>query len=407
MSASTGYHVLLLPFALVAVGCSSPDAPGRSNTNPGASCATSKRDQCAEIQQICVADEGGDRCQACGPGEYAQKGTDADTCAPIPGSAQRHDFGTYELEAAQEVDGLCQSWTLGNETEIWVNAVELRTNGGYHHSNWLFAPDTEYAGPDGAWKCRDRGYSELQAAVAGGVLFAQSTQAKRQVQKFQEGVAVRLPPHARIIGGTHLLNYADEPFETTLELAIYTLSEGEVTVPLAPFRLSYLDLTIPPQAVSAFTGECDVATAINGGPGALDMDLYYVMPHYHSLGNAFRLEMYGGKDDGKLLYELGEFDGEAHGAPFDPPVSMKDAKGFRFTCGFENPRNVEVGWGIGDQEMCVMLGFTRADWAFDASVVAGAAAGTKDGVRQFSGACGVLPLEFARGKGELSAMPGN
>jgi len=359
-----------------------------------------------EIQQVCAVEDEKERCVPCDPGEYAARGADADSCVAIPGDVQRHEFDDFELAAAEEIDGLCQSWTLGNETEIWVNAVELRTNGGYHHSNWLFAPDTEYAGPDGAWKCKERGYSELQAAVAGGVLFAQSTQAKRQVQKFPEGVAVRLPPHARIIGGTHLLNTSDEPFNTTVELSIHTLPESDVQVPLAPFRLSYLDLTIPPQSVSAFSGECDVATAINKGPGPLDMDLYYVMPHYHSLGNAFRLEVFGGPDDGKKLFEIGAFDGEAHGAPFDPPISMAEAKGFRFTCGFENPRNVEVGWGIGDQEMCVMLGFTRADWAFDASVLAGDAAGTKDGVRQFTGACGVLPLEFERGKGELSPMPG-
>lgn len=399
MPRSARFHALSLPFALFGFACSSSDAPAE---NEAARCV-SRREECVAIQQICVAGGAAEECRACGEGEYAK---DADTCAPIPGDQMRHDFGTYGLTAGQELDGLCQSWTLGNETEIWVNAVELQTNGGYHHSNWLFAPDTKYEGPDGAWRCRERGYSELDAAVAGGVLFAQSTQARRQVQKFPDGVAVRMPPHARIVGGTHLLNYTEEPFETTLELAIYTLPEREVRVPLAPFRLSYIDLTIPPQAKSEFTGECDVAGAIESGSASLDMDLYYVMPHYHSLGNSFRLETYGGKGDGELLFELGAFDGEAHGKPFDPPESMRGAKGFRFTCGFQNPRNVEVGWGIGDQEMCVMLGFTRADWAFDASVLAGESAGTRDGKQQFTGTCGVLPLEFARGKGDLPPVPG-
>jgi hypothetical protein len=244
------------------------------------------------------------------------------------------------------------------------------------------------------------------AAVAGGVLYAQSTQAKQQVQKFPDGVAVKLPPHTRIVGGVHLYNTSDQPVDTTLTLSIYTLAQSDVKVPLAPFRLSYLDLTIPPNSISEFSSTCDFASAIPNGAPTLDMDLYYVLPHYHVLGHSFHLETYGGDNDGKTIYDLGAFDGEAHGAPFDPPVSMQGAKGFRFTCGYENPRGQTVGWGIGDQEMCVMLGFARSDYAFDGSVPTGAVAPDKGSVREFTGACNVLPLEFGRGKGDLSPTPG-
>ena len=399
---------VLLPVALVGLACSSTDhhaSPAKDAQKGDAGDerhCTTKRDECTAKQQICVVDGANETCEQCSPGQYAK---DADTCAPIPGEITVHDFGVYQLAPAEELDDVCQSWTVGNDDELWVNAVELETNGGYHHSNWLFAPDDQYAGPDGAWKCSDRGYSELTAAVAGGVLFAQSTQAKRQVQKFPNGVAVKLPPHVRIIGGVHLFNTSPEPLDTTLSLTIYTLPTSDVTVPLAPFRLSYLDLTIPPLSISEFSGECDLAGALpNGGP-TLDMDLYYVMPHYHSLGHSFHLETYGGTNDGKTIYDLGAFDGEAHGTPFDPPISMQGAKGFRFSCGYENPRSKTVKWGIGDQEMCVMLGFARSDFAFDASVASGAPAADKGTVKEFSGTCGVLPLEFARGKGDLPPTP--
>jgi hypothetical protein len=393
---------LFLLAPLLAGGCSSS---GNHGTFPGAKGdgkCVEKRDQCFAAQQICVADGSDEACQSCLVGSYAK---DPDTCAQVPGDAIHHDFGAYPLDPAEEINGLCQSWTLNNETELWVNAVELETNGGYHHSNWLFAPEGKYPGEDGAWKCSDRGYSELDAAVAGGVLFAQSTQARKQVQKFPDGVAVRLPPHTMIVGGTHLFNVTTEPLSSTLLFAIYTLPASEVKVPLAPFRLSYVDLTIPPLATSEFSGECDLAGAITDGPPALDMDLYYVLPHYHALGHSFHLETYGGDDDGKAIYDLGAFDGEAHGTPFDPPVSLSGAKGFRFSCGYQNPRSEEVGWGIGDQEMCVMLGFARSDYAFDATVPTGAAAQDKGKIREFTGNCSVVPLEFARGKGELAPMP--
>jgi hypothetical protein len=253
-----------------------------------------------------------------------------------------------------------------------------------------------FPGPDGAWKCNDRGYSELGAAVAGGVLFAQSTQAKHQVQKFQDGVAVRLPPHVKIIGGVHLLNTTQDTIDSTLSLSIYTIDKSSVTVPLAPFRLSYLDLAIQPHAITEFNASCDFSAVVPGGtPGDLDMDLYYVMPHYHSLGHSFHLGVFGGAKDGQTIYDLGAFDGEAHGTPIDPPLSMRGSQGFSFTCGYENPRDQQVGWGIGDQEMCVMLGFGRSDYAFDGSVLDGKSqALPKNGTAfEFGGQCGVLALK--------------
>jgi hypothetical protein len=360
---------------------------------------------CLKNQQICVADGAKESCLACPDGQYAK---DPNTCAKIPGTLVRHVFDKYALGPGQEIDGLCQSWTLNNDAEIWVSGVELKTNGGYHHSNWLFAPDTEYPGPDGEWMCDTRGYSELKTAVAGGVIFAQSTQARHQVQQLQDGAAVKLPPHARIIGGTHLLNTGTDPIDTTLDFSLYEVDVKDVKVPLAPFRLTYADLTIQPKAISEFTGTCDFAASVpNGNPSDLDMDLYYVMPHYHVLGHSFHLETYGGPNDGKAIYDIGAFDGEAHGLPLVPPVSMRGAKGFRFTCGFENPRDKEVRWGIGDQEMCVMLAFARSDYVFDATVGSGAATGQKkDGTFQYSGACNLLALEFARGKGSLGPDAG-
>ena len=122
--------------------------------------------------------------------------------------------------------------------------------------------------------------------------------------------------------------------------------------------------------------------------------------------HSFHLETFGGDNDGKAIYDLGAFDGEAHGTPFDPPVSMAGAKGFWFSCGYENPRSTQVGRGIGDQEMCVMLGFARSDYAFDASATGTMPAADKGTLREFTGSCSVLPLEFARGKGQLAPMPG-
>src|SRR5262249_7943066 len=142
-------------------------------------------------------DSAGEHCVSCADASFANK---SGACEAIAGTALTHDFAMFSTESGQEILGLCQSWTLNNAEEIWVNTVELRQDVAEHHSNWTFVPDNMYEGPDGVWNCDDRKYSQLSAAVAGGVLYAQSTQAPHEVQHFATGSAVRIPPYSRIIG---------------------------------------------------------------------------------------------------------------------------------------------------------------------------------------------------------------
>ena len=73
------------------------------------------------------------------------------------------DFAEFSVDPGEEVLGLCQSWTLHNPNEIWVNAVELTQDEASHHSNWLFVPSDKYDGDDGVWDCAERGYTEFDA----------------------------------------------------------------------------------------------------------------------------------------------------------------------------------------------------------------------------------------------------
>jgi len=271
-----------------------------------------------------------------------------------------HDFGMQMLAAGQEISDLCQSWTLHNTTDLWVNAVELNNDGGYHHSNWLFVHDNVYQVPDGAWDCTANGFHEVSGAISGGVLYAQSTQAKHEVQQFPSGVAVRVPAFSRIIGSTHLLNASGGPLTTDLRMTIRSIPAHSVEVKLKPFRMQYQDLHIPPMSTAEFTTACDFAATYQQQIGMpFQMKLYYVLPHYHTLGARLDVKLSGGPHDGELVFQHIGFDGQPDGRTYNPPIDVAGAgaSGLSLTCAFDNPRDVAVGWGIGDQEMCVMLGF--------------------------------------------------
>ena len=119
-----------------------------------------------------------------------------------------------------------------------------------------------------------------------------------------------------------------------------------------------------------------------------DMKLYYVLPHYHALGNYFRLEIMGGPNDGQEILTLEGFNAEANGVVFDPPIDLTGADGLRVTCGYQNPTGVEVEWGIGDQEMCEFLGLADEKVMMDGGVDIHNAEGSMvDGVMSFVSPC--------------------
>lgn len=302
------------------------------------------------------------------------------------------DISTVEVGAGVEDEDTCQSWTLNNPTELWVTSVTQHNGGAYHHANWFFVPDDEWVLPDGAWRCSEHGFSELVAALLGGYLFALSTQSPEETQTLPAGSAIRIPPYSRIIGSSHLLNSTDAPITTTMSLAVHTIPPSQVTAKMAPARIQYHDLELDPRAKSSFTTECLIDAAHQDRLGEpLQWELHYALSHYHALGTYSQLEIAGGPRDGEVIMRHDGY-GENFGKAIDPPLDLAaaGARGVRFTCGFSNPRDQVVGWGIGDQEMCVVALQARTNLGWDGDVPRGdgAVVGTApDGEIQHAGPC--------------------
>lgn len=303
-----------------------------------------------------------------------------------------HSYGLVDLAPSEESQP-CIQWTLDNDEPIYINRVTMANDGGFHHSNWFVVPETYVEGEDGFFKCSDRGFAELEAALTGTVLTAQSTQSRFETMQLPEGVVVKAPPRHKIIAGGHMLNLSNQAYPTELRMELEIIHPKLVEVVTAPFRLTYLDLDIPPFGESRFSGDCDIKALYEQQTGGeLDLTLYYVLPHYHGFGNFFDLSILGGDRDGESVFRLDGFNADANGAALDPPLNINGADGFSFTCGYNNWRDVNIGWGIGDQEMCVMLGLADSKLLMDASVSTGSVVGEDGEILMNSGSCGVLGL---------------
>ena len=380
-------HLALLPAALCAAACNAGGpataaAAGLPVTGP--SCAAIAA-QCMANQQACVEWPSGASCQPCADGTYAGASS---ACETIQGTPITHVFATETIAAGAEQRGGCRSWTLGNDADLWVGAVELVQDEDSHHSNWTFVPDTQFTGPDGDWMCADRKYDFYQGVAAGGLVFSQSTQATHEVEHFIDGAAIRIPAHSRIISDIHLLNPGSAATTGNARLTLYTHPASEVTVKLKSFHVEYDALHIPAHASARFTGDCAVAADVSKATGVpFAPKIYYMLPHTHTLATRVFADVLGGAHDGEVLLDVGAYNGEPHGRSFDPPVDLAGADGVRFGCQYENPRSTDVVWGAGSNEMCEVFAFADTSAFFQGQVPTGMAMGTDGGVLLFEGAC--------------------
>lgn len=286
--------------------------------------------------------------------------------AETPGRTLRYRAGPWTLPAGGERASDCVSWTLDNDEPLYLNVVEMEATAGLHHSNWYFVPESRYPGPDGTWRCSERGFEQGVASYLGGVFFAQSTQATTETQRFPPGTVVVIPPRARVIGALHLQNASPTPREISLSLTARTIPRSEVRTRLSPFYLEYGPLEITPRGRSEFVVECPLeerAMRQTGGP--FNARFYYGLAHYHELGTRMRVTVLGGVADGRTLYDTTATLGDSWARTMDPPFDVSGARALRLSCAYDNPRNATVRYGNGDQEMCIWFGFTDSayQWA--------------------------------------------
>jgi hypothetical protein len=376
--------VILIPLALL-LGCSSAPIPAETATATETSGSTS-------------SDTTGEP-----PVPTSSDGSSGTTGDPPPETALLvHSFGDYDLGPLQEIEP-CVQWTFKNEQPLYIDTVTLANDGGFHHSNWLVVPEDVFVGEDGYFDCNARGFNELQGAVAGTVLFAQSTQSRYETQDLPDGVVVKIPPRHKLVAGVHLLNLSTADLRSELRMGLQIVHPQQVQTIVAPFRLNYQDLQIPAQKQSRFTGECILDSQYEDKSGfPLDLKLYHVLPHYHYLGNYFSVEIVGGPRDGEQIYLHTGFNADGNGLTFDPPIDLTGAKGLRFSCGYDNWRDKDIGYGIGDQEMCVMLGLADMRVMMNASVDSGSKMVGADGeVLLHEGPCSTIAIP----KNASQAMP--
>jgi hypothetical protein len=299
-------------------------------------------------------------------------------------------FEPLAIDSGEEISGVCQSWTLDNDEPLYVSKIRQRNDGAWHHSNWFFVPESKYPGPDGTWDCDERGFHEVDAGLAGGAFFAQSTQTFEEIQAFPEGAVLEIPPNHKIMGGVHLVNISASALETALSFDIETVPEENVQVRLHPIAFTNTALDIEPQAESRFGMTCDLGREFESRLGVPpSYNIYYVLAHYHEWGNYFRLSFVDEAGGDRTIFELRNSIGEPLGVTLDPPINSENAPKLRVECGYMNTTDRHLEYGLAGKEMCVFLAYSDADLTIGAESGSNTKMGQdEDGIYMNETACG-------------------
>lgn len=301
-----------------------------------------------------------------------------------PTATRTLPFGPFTIAAQEEINNQCVQITLANPVAIYVSSVELTTGAGFHHSNWFFVPEQgAFDGPDGTYKCSDRNFNEPVAAIKGGVLFAQSTQAPHEVQAFPPGVVIKIPARSKIVAAIHLLNPADSAVTLTPTITLVPIAEAAVTTQLHGISLENHALGLPPQQRSRFVVDCDLTsqwqTLYNLGQVTSptpDFKIYYALAHYHRMGTGLTIEAARPDSSSVTVYSTTTRIGDSLGAQIVPAFAMASFSRLRLSCDYFNNTNAPVVWGVGTNEMCVFLAFSDSDYNWGGGIVTDEPAGT-------------------------------
>jgi len=363
-------------------------APACDDDNEARPCTAAESATCLSRHEACSVTGGEPVCDACPPG---QRPTATGACVALTGAPLTHTFGPYNLPAGGEITSVCDSWVLGNTEDLFINAAELASDGGFHHSILFFVPEGFQNWPNGRWQdCYDKGFSEVSAAVAGGVLIASSTEVDGELQQFPAGVAIRIPAGSRVIAALHLKNAGTAPLQTELRASLYKSTAASVTTRLAPSQLVIPGLAIPTDKPSSFGGSCDLATAI--GP-SMAVKVHGFLPHLHPAATSLQVAVVGGSHDGQVLVDLGPYEPITLGYVFDPPVDLTGATGLSMRCTYDPAKAADPSWGNGHEEKCETLIYVDSPTAF-AGFIGGAERPDPDANGKATWPCVVQPFAY-------------
>ena len=232
-----------------------------------------------------------------------------------------------------------------------VGGGKVEVGQGMHHGNVTTQPSTG----DGVRACPPDMPGNLGSEAGdildgGAVLFASSTQiVGTEWQSFPEGMGFPVRDTHEIVARMHYLNASAAPIDISPRYEWFTIDEAKVEQRLGPFVWVLTNFSIPPKSELTALAGCRIPEP---------MHVVNLLPHMHALGRGFTADFWGGELDGERFLDSPGYSSEGVVEQYRPAIDLSQGEGVRFACTWKNTFDKTIVEGIGDNEMCMLFGYS-------------------------------------------------
>lgn len=241
-------------------------------------------------------------------------------------------------------DVRCVVLSLGNDTPLKIHQIHNVLGSTSHHFVVYKTPVTEEQREP--LPC-DSLQNLLDPDVGVPLMI---TQKAEESLTLPEGVAFELPAHQMIRLELHYINASDQPLDVEVTSTFVPMAESEFQYAADFLFMGNPDIEIPP-GQSATLGP----TYFPMWPEFFGAKFFGFTGHQHQWGTGVYVGMAASEDSLEVpVYDLPSFNwDEPETVYHDPPITMPEGGGFRFTCEWQNMSDSTVWFGEGvDDEMC-------------------------------------------------------
>ena len=265
------------------------------------------------------------------------------TPAPVASESFAVSFGPVTIPAGVERTQ-CVVKRLGNPETLHVGSIHNALGSGSHHMIVYRVNDAaEQTTP---FDCKP--FTDALDPNKGSPLMV--TQKKDEVLTLPAGVAFSLAANQMVRIEMHYIN------PTSSDLTLMSTSTMSSIDP-ATFKdeadflfIGNPDIVLPPHSKTTLGPSYFAPPSVWG-----DAKFFAVTGHEHQLGTKVTIETAATKDaPGTSIYNIPNWNwAEPTTARMDPPISLPEGGGFRFTCEWDNTTDNEVKFGeSANNEMC-------------------------------------------------------
>ena len=282
---------------------------------------------------------------ACG-GNDGPPGVDAGPPNPLapPAAEDGVQFAMDLTAPAQTEVWKCQvGYIPGVQTGqlLGFNKVVSRQSDSIHHMDLSVLTTVDI--PVGTYDC-DALYAEHPGLMDEIIIYA-SQHADQQLQ-LPPGTVASVPSGLKTMLEVHYVNTTEEEQSVFSRINAYWIDSADVTEAIWGHAVRDRHLVIPKGASVDEWTRCEMNQ---------DIDLLVLSTHTHQLAVETTVYRWDGTQTGELIYTNTDWHAPLLMDLTQQPIHVPAGQGFEFHCKYENPSDVDVGWGFkASDEMCQM-----------------------------------------------------